>query len=799
VINSKETVVNLIVRYIDLEKAGNFLLVIFDENAPTPASRKKSDRPIHPNKDEAMQTVARRLEDDLRRTKDRLRLTVEQHETSIEELKASNEELQAINEEMRSASEELETSKEELQSVNEELTTVNHELKEKVDELSRVNSDLQNLMVSTDIGTIFLDRELRIKFYTPRARQLFNIIPGDVGRPLEHLTHKLNYDGLVSDSNEVLKTLQPIEREIRDKEGLSYMLRILPYRTLENKIDGLVITIVDTTGLKRAEETVALDLRDTKMLQELGMRLLSSDNIQKLCDEITAAAVKLMGADAGKVQIFDEDSQELSLLAARNIPDRIVEYLRHVDIASNALCGTPLMTRERAFIDFDKPDQPDPDGSCKMHFEEGFRSAQSTPLVTRSGKSVGVLTTLWRKHHRPAEREIRFLDLLARQATDLIEHRRSEESIRESDRLKDEFLATLSHELRNPLAPIRSALEIITGKKAAKKDVDRALETIERQTAQIINLVGDLLDVSRITQGKIKLKKEVMDLGNAIEMAIEANREAIRSKNLILTVTKPKSPIFLEADITRITQIVINLLNNAAKYTQPGGSIWISSQIEGNDAVIRVIDNGIGIEPEKLSRIFDMFRQLRPDETGRSGLGVGLTLVKRLVELHGGMIEAYSDGEGKGSEFVVRLPIAIPLGFVRKKDAAKAVAAEKTSDPKKILIVDDNRDAVDMLSVLLRQDGHQVEAAYDGKDAIALAGRFKPDVILLDIGLPKLDGYEVAKQIRKKFPIVYLIAVSGWGQEKDLRRSLDAGFDRHLVKPVEFEELRNILEEERPK
>jgi len=749
--DGKETFVNLVVSQVDIAEAGNNYLLVIIEEVNKKAESNNGEQTIQIVKDDAMETVTRRLEEDLRRTKDRLRTTIEQHETSIEELKASNEELQAINEELRSASEELETSKEELQSVNEELTTVNHELKDKIEELSRSNSDMQNFMAATDIGTIFLDRSLSVKRYTPAVQRLFNIIPTDIGRPLEHVTHKLNYDELVKDAADVLDRLKTLEREIRTSDGKWFIARLLPYRSLEDKIDGVIVNFVEITERKQAQESLLQSEERMRLIIESAKDFaIFTTDMKRRINTWNPGAEAVFGYKEDEIIgkfadiLFTPEDRE------KGDPEREAETAAAVGKAES----------ERWHI--------------RRNGSRFYGSGLVMPLLDDAGTNIGFVKIM----------------------RDLTERKKAEEDLIEASRQKDTFLATLSHELRNPLASIRSGVDIIKSRKTAKKDADRALETVERQTGQIVRLVDDLLDMSRISQGKISLKKEVVDLDKALDMAVEANRERIDAKSQTLTVTKPERPIFLEADFTRLTQIILNLLSNASKYTEPGGSIWISTHVEGDEVVIRVIDTGNGITTEKLAKIFDIFSQGENDASKREGLGVGLNLVKKLVELHNGTIEAYSDGEEKGSEFVVKLPMVVPPDFKAGKPEARVKPAEEIEvKPQRILVIDDNVDAADLLSVLLRQDGHDVHMAYDGKEGVEEAGKFKPDAVLLDIGLPKIDGYETARQIRKKLPNVYLIAVSGLGQYLDVKRSSEAGFDRHLVKPVEFEELRRVLSE----
>jgi PAS domain S-box-containing protein len=367
--------------------------------------------------------------------------------------------------------------------------------------------------------------------------------------------------------------------------------------------------------------------------------------------------------------------------------------------------------------------------------------------------------------------------------------------LQEADRRKDEFLATLAHELRNPLAPVQNAVHILRAQGTPGPALQWAREVIDRQVRQMARLVDDLLDLSRISTGKLELRQGRVELAEVLYAAVETSRPLIEACGHELSVSVPPVPVFIDGDLTRLAQVVSNLLNNAAKYTERGGRITLTAERQGSDAVVSVRDTGVGIPAAMLARVFDMFTQVdRSLDRTHGGLGIGLTLVKRLVELHGGSITAHSDGPGRGSEFVVRLPAVIespraPERSDRPGEPAAPAAALR------ILAVDDNRDAAASLGMLLRIMGHDVRTAHDGLEAIELADEFRPDVTLLDIGLPKLNGYEAARRIRQQ-PWgrgMVLIATTGWGQESDRRLSRESGFDHHLVKPLDPAALLDLL------
>jgi signal transduction histidine kinase len=372
--------------------------------------------------------------------------------------------------------------------------------------------------------------------------------------------------------------------------------------------------------------------------------------------------------------------------------------------------------------------------------------------------------------------------------------RRVAEELSRADRRKTEFLAMLAHELRNPLAPISNAVRALTLHRD-ETAVDSASEMLERQVGQIIRLVDDLLDVSRISRGKIALRTEPVELSRIIQQAVETTRALYRSMNQELTVTLPPETIYLNADPTRLAQVVGNLLNNACKFTDAGGRISLAVEREGAQVAIRVRDTGVGIAAEHLAGIFEMFTQVESSlERSRSGLGIGLTLVKTLVEMHGGTVEAHSEGVGRGSEFVVRLPVLLDVS-----EALSPVAPPQLEGApvvrRRVLIVDDNKDAAEWLATLLGLSGHETHVAFDGLEAIKAAERLLPDAVLLDIGLPRVDGYEVCRRIRQQpwGRDLVIVALTGWGQEEDRQKSRAAGFNTHLVKPVDDELLLSLL------
>jgi signal transduction histidine kinase len=416
-------------------------------------------------------------------------------------------------------------------------------------------------------------------------------------------------------------------------------------------------------------------------------------------------------------------------------------------------------------------------------------SCACLPLISE-GRAIGGLAFGFPHAREFVADERTFLEVLASQCAQAIDRaqlleqeRAASDAARSADRRKDEFLAMLGHELRNPLAPILTALELMRMRKEPGSETERAL--IERQTRHLVRLVDDLLDISRITRGKIELRKQRVDLGAVIAHAVEMTSPMLEQRNHHLSIAAPRGLVFVDGDELRLAQVFQNLLTNAAKYTPSGGSITVRLDARDQRAIADVEDNGVGIAADVLPTIFDPFVQgAQKLDRSQGGLGIGLSLVRSLVDLHGGIVEAYSTGPGKGSRFSVELPRS--LGPVCEVQRTPNGTPPVRGSGRRVLLVDDNRDAAEMLAELLRAAGHEVLVAFDGPSALGAVPDFTPEVALLDIGLPVMDGYELARRLKDVLPATpRLVAITGYGQEHDHRRSQEAGFDAHLVKPVQ--------------
>jgi len=562
-----------------------------------------------------------------------------------------------------------------------------------------------------------------------------------------------------------------------------------------------------TRRLARRSEPAAAalqhELDDSRLLHQISLQLLVQQDLPTLYGKIVETACELMQAQFGSMQVLTtgrDGSPALTLIAHRGFTPEAAAYWSHVGIGSSSTCGTALLRGERVVVpDLHAYPEMDGTGDHRMYLRTGMRAVQTTPLRSRDGTLIGMLSTHWAQPHEPKERELRLFDLLARQAADLIERTRSEAARRDSearlqhaDRMKDQFLATLAHELRNPLASIRNALQILRLDDGRRHE-DRVLGMLDRQVDHIVRLVDDLFELSRISTGALELQRADVTLESVLRAALDLSRPSIERGGHQLTVRMPDEPMTMDGDEVRLVQIFSNLLNNAAKYTPEGGRIDVTLDREGDEAVVRIADNGIGIAPDDHDRLFELFGRLQPTTAhAECGLGIGLSLVRRLVGLHRGTVEAHSEGLGKGSCFTVRLPL-----LRNERPAALPPGDERGEIPPglTVLIVDDNHDAGESLGMLLELFGCDVRVEHDGDAALHALEQFVPVVVMLDLGMPDMDGFEVARKLRAdpRHAGTILVAVTGWGQPEDRERTRDAGFDYHLVKPVSISALRKIF------
>jgi signal transduction histidine kinase len=554
---------------------------------------------------------------------------------------------------------------------------------------------------------------------------------------------------------------------------------------------------------EHAQSQAALrqESRLLEILNQTGQSIASQLDIEKLLQTVTDAATSLTNARFGAFfyNRVNEAGEDYLLYTLSGAPREAFEKFGHpraTAVFAPTFRGEGTVLSDDITADARYGQMPPHHGMPPGHLP--VRSYLAVPVKSRSGEVLGGLFLGHPETARFKQRDARLVEGLAAQAAIAIDNarlyesaqaqlatrERAEASLRDSDRRKDEFLATLAHELRNPLAPIRQAVTISQNPAATEAQKNWSHEVITRQVQHMSLLLDDLLDISRITRGTLELRRKRTQLANVIESAIETARPAIDAKRHSLGVHLPQQPVILEVDPLRLSQVLSNLLTNAAKYTDPDGKLRIDAELLGGEVVIRVIDNGIGIAPEAMPDLFTMYSLVRSvDDRSDGGLGIGLALSRGLIELHGGRLEAHSQGPGSGSEFVVRLPAS---SQAQAAPGAPTTPAEPTLKRRRVLIADDNIDAGESLAMLLRLDGHEVELASNGSQAVELFDRMRPEIAILDIGMPGLNGYQVAQRIRQKVQkAVTLIAVTGWGQEADKARAAESGFDHHFTKPVE--------------
>lgn len=555
-----------------------------------------------------------------------------------------------------------------------------------------------------------------------------------------------------------------------------------------------------TVEMQRARVELEQELADTRRLQQISMRLLASGHDDSLYSEIAEAAADIMEADFASMQILHADrgeNGELHLVAHKGFSPEAEMFWEWVTVQSHSTCGEALRTRARVFVsDVRVCPFMARSGDLATSLSLGILAVQTTPLISRRGRVLGMISTHWRTPRQPCERDLRHLDLLARQAADLVDQRLAEQDLKEADRQKDQFLAQLAHELRNPLAPIRNIAELLKRKSEDDATLREPSAVIVRQIDHFSRLIDDLLDVGRIGNGMVGLKKELTTLCTVLQHAMETSAPQINAKLQRVTLNLPASPVQLAVDKVRMAQVFANLLVNSSKYSEPGSTIWIDAATEPDGYVtVRVRDEGIGIEPRNLGKLFGLFYQTeRSLERSQGGLGIGLFLVQRLVALHDGTVQACSAGLGRGSEFQVRLPLP------QSADAAPASSSGADDDTAatrglNVLLADDNVDAAQTLAAILELDGHRVTLAADGEQALAEARQHRPDVAILDIGMPKFDGYTVCAKLRSEpwATAMKIVAMSGYGAMSDIARSKEAGFDRHFTKPADLNELLAFL------
>ncbi len=720
-------------------------------------AKQVSDRAAERREAREQEQQIARLTQELGATRDYLQSVIEQQEAANEELQSANEEVQSANEELQSINEELETSKEEIQSSNEELTTVNDELQTRNEELDRANSDLNNLFGSVQMAIVMVWPDLRIRRFTPVAEQLFNLIPADIGRSIGDIQLNLNITNFKALLTEVIQTITVKELEVQDRQGRWYLLRMRPYRTLDNQIDGAIIALVDIDMLKQSQDIL-----------QRHARLLEQTHDAVMVRELNGTIVYW---NRGAELLYGYPREEAQLHLRQNLLGGSEQQLKTVDLALTA--------------------------SGQWTGELVQRTQDGRELVVESTQ------VLFIEGERP---------LVLETSRDVSERRRLEASLRgrvqelaAADRHKNEFLALLAHELRNPLAPLRNATQIMKLAGPASQQAISARDMIERQVFNLSRLVDDLLDAAMVTRGQVELRVEPVELQKILRNALATARPLTEARRHLVTLEAPAETMLVDADAVRLEQVFVNLLTNSAKYTPDGGEISVivtrlaqpgAPQVQ--QAAVKIRDNGVGIAPEMLTRVFELFVQADQSlARTQGGLGIGLSLARSLVQLHGGRLEGYSAGLGHGSEFVVNLPV---LSGERARAAhsaqsGRAEAESGAAPAQRVLVVDDNADIAESTSALLKLNHYEVRTASSADEAVRVARVFSPTTVLMDIGMPRTNGYELCRMLRGSAETQHarMVAVTGYSSTEMRQRASEAGFDDYLLKPVDLATLDQIL------
>lgn len=704
-----------------------------------------------------IQSAAEQIDElaiELSYTKENLNLT-------IEELETSNEELQATNEEMIAANEELQSTNEELHSVNEELYTVNAEYQKKIAELTKLNNDFDNLLASTNIHTIFLDSDLNIRVFTPKAVEVFNFSKEDIGRKFESFTHKLNLTSLTSDLKQVMETGRLIEREVLDQREHSFLLRILPYLA-SGKANGVVISMLDISARVEWES----QLKDSNARFERAIAA-TRDGIWDWPD--TKSETMWWSPMCYEILGYEPNAFPASYDAWINLihpedRERVVQ--------------TSIPHRETCYVELHRSFE-----YRMLHKSGAYRWYQHRTLVVRDDHSGATRMT--------------------GSVVDIEVRKVLEQSLRDQVRQRDDFLAILSHELRNPLGAVTNAVALVDVARS-EETRNEAMRVMREQTHHMNRLLDDLLDVSRVSHNKLEMRMTNFDLRETASDAISSVMARADANGVQLNCDVCDKTVIVRGDRDRILQCQVNLLGNAIKFTPRGGRVNYSIREEYGMVRVEVTDTGVGMSKDLCSKIFELFSQGNNEpRSGDGGIGVGLALVKSIAELHAGTVAAYSDGPGLGSRFVLRIPLISEIENVVDSPEStdqNAGLTPDTAEHRRVLIVDDLPDGRAMLAELLNLHDFEVFEAQSGMEGIRIALEKRVDYALVDIGLPDISGLEVGRTLRANRPHypISLIALTGYGQEKDIAETKLAGFDHHLTKPVDLNKLFALLDAPKP-
>ena len=777
-------------------------MVILEEVSAQPVQRPGLAKDDGETVEESHNLLVRQLEDELRRTSEQLRVTIEESESANEELKASNEELMSMNEELQSTNEELETSKEELSALNEELMSVNSEYQNKLVEVEEVNSDLLNLMNSTQIATIFLCKQLRVKSFTPAMSEVFHLIQSDIGRPLHHLTSKVEAPSLIKDAQTVLETLKSIEREIPGQGHKWYIMRISPYRTVKDVIDGVVVTFVDVTERKQAEE--ALQMNESRL-----------ETLVKL-SQMTQASFEQAGKFAVE-NALDATRSSFATIALFNtgeaIPHEIInggasELFSPADWPDQGQKLWDEVVRNPQPTIINDVGAPHPYQKCLPQGDGTIKRLLFVPVLSQ--EQVDAVVIAGGKEEPYDDSDLRQLRLLLEGMWIIVERDRARVALEraraaavDASQAKSEFLANTSHEIRTPLTGIIGWTELALDTELSP-DQKHYLEMAHTSSGLLKIIIDDVLDFSKIEARKFDLDTSPFSLRSCVISAVDLLTRTGAQKGLTVSLDIPTQiPEIVIGDETRLSQVVINLLSNAIKFTKQG-EIEVRLAEEEKDpqypekTVVRfsVRDTGIGIPLDKMDRLFQSFSQVDSSTTRNyGGTGLGLAVSKGIVEAMGGRIWAQSE-EDKGSEFSFSIPFNV-LAQPIEKDSPESDPPWENEAPLHILLVEDDISIATMIQLMLRQKNCKVSYASNGQEAVEEweAGVF--DLVLMDVQMPKMNGLDATRTIRKREEStgahIPIIALTAHIRKEDVTHCLDAGMDAYLSKPLNSKDLYSAI------
>ncbi|GGW79353.1 hypothetical protein GCM10007391_10130 [Alteromonas halophila] len=893
------------------------VIITFEEIADKPAeSGFTSDLVSHHDQDSMIDAMER----ELRETKDELQNTVEELETSTEELKAAHEEALSTNEELQSSNEELEASTEELRSLNEELTTVNAQLKDKIDELSTTHDDIKNFFGSTNLATIFLSSEFKIKRYTPAAERLLRIGSQDIDQPISEVCRDLIDEHTLEEAKHVLDSLEASEKQIH-ADGKWFDRKILPYQTESRKVDGVVITFVDITSLKTTADRLKASSEQHAVIAKLGIKALSTEDTENLMDQLVREVSHTLNVDFCKVLKYQPDEDNLLMTAGIGWDSGLVGTVT-VPAKNASQAGFALSTTEPVIVEDLQSEQrfsgsdllnehkitsgmsciieygSHPYGVLSVHtkhkrvfndedihflmsaanilsvaihrqgMEQELRANENRLRIAKDSSHMGsfewvfseqyidwdqMLDNVWGIHgnqvtvedfyqamHEDDRQAVsdaiaasrdpkgdghyhavyRVISQITKKltwieangqvlfdgdepvkmigmVTDITRQRKLESSLKfavkelqEANDKKNDFLATLGHEIRNPLASISAAVQIIDHDSSK---LDWALGTMKSNVSLVSSLLDELLDLTRISRGEVKLEKSSVNVNTLLEEVIQNFTSSIEQNKQSMRLTLPDEVIITYLDRVRIQQVINNIINNAAKFTPEGGSIEVEMVRNEDRLVINIVDSGIGLDMRYREKVFEAFQQIKDKKTrANNGLGIGLSLVKQIAELHNGNVSIFSDGENKGTCVSLTLPItSAPIGSgdtPTLEVSAKAADDFSNLNKLRVMLVDDNETVSDGLAMILSLKGCEVEVFNTAQEAIDKCASFAPNVALLDIGLPDMSGTELIQHLKPQLTAGTLfLAITGYGHQEARRSTKAAGFDGHFNKPVQLE------------